>query len=235
MPKRYGCSSLDGLTALRLSLAEIGGRSRFPTGRELLLPDLRFSPLEVRRGLSPNPSHLLLHPLLRSRQRSRTISGNSTSSAHSALSVAGTLTLSLVASTLNAPPTPRGTLKRTLNEMENDVKSSSADDDGGGKVRISDKVLGGRLVAEWNVEKKWSGGLEVSSTFALEPVHVVRPRLSSSSFPHLLCSRRDEIQQADWSCPTCTGSLEPRHGRDPLQVASVARERAHYGVPQTCR
>lgn len=77
--------------------------------------------------------------------------------------------------------------------MENDVKSSSADDDGGGKVRISDKVLGGRLVAEWNVEKKWSGGLEVSSTFALEPVHVVRPLLSFPSFPHLLSSRPDEI------------------------------------------
>jgi hypothetical protein len=171
MRRLCACSSSAGPIALRLSSAVIDGRSRSPIGRE--------SGVLPRAIVSTEPGTLLLPPC--SRQRSPRIVG-----APSTPSMAGTVTISLVPASVNPLPGQAGggILRRILNEIETSLKESISQDgddsDHTATARISDNVLATSLRADWEIERRWSGGLEVSTGLTQQQLQVVRPDRSRS-------------------------------------------------------
>lgn len=87
--------------------------------------------------------------------------------------MAGTITISLGSTSPSglAGSAGGGILRRTLNEVETSIKASmlravDTDADGSGArsaTRISDEVLATSLRADWEIERRWSGGLEVAA------------------------------------------------------------------------
>ncbi|CDZ98251.1 Thyroid hormone receptor-associated coactivator complex component (TRAP170) [Phaffia rhodozyma] len=128
------------------------------------------------------------------RQR-RTAVPSSTTNLTITTSIAGTLTISL--SSLSSPPhrsssvlTPmlsptvssslaaRSTMNRVLNEIETNVKSAlspSINSDARNTARVSDKVLDVGLKTTWEMEKKWSGGVDLASVLESRKEALIDP------------------------------------------------------------
>lgn len=92
--------------------------------------------------------------------------------------MAGTVTISIDSASAAWPSAGGSILRRTLNEVEISLKESILrDGDAAGSpsvARISDRVLASSLRADWEIERRWSGGLEVSIGLTQKQVHVVR-------------------------------------------------------------
>jgi hypothetical protein len=101
--------------------------------------------------------------------------------------MAGTVTISLVPASANPLPGQAGggILRRILNEIETSLKESISSQDGDDSdhtatARISDNVLATSLRVDWEIERRWSGGLEVSTGLTQQQLQVVRPDRSKS-------------------------------------------------------